>query len=111
MSSPLQPVRRDLRYPLQLPVSVRLADREIDGHSENVSLHGILLSSTVLIPEGSTVHLAVTVGTRPNRSFLLTGRGRVLRVRLKNPRDFLLAIECEQAFQLTQTSSGSRPGE
>ena len=106
MSSPSQPVRRDLRYPLQLPVSVRLADREIDGHSENVSLHGILLSSTVLIPEGSTVQLAVTVGNTSNPDFFLTGYGKVVRVRLKDPRDFAVAIECEQPFQIKRPSSG-----
>ena len=106
MPSPPQTVRRDPRYPLHLPVAVRLSDRELHTQSENISLHGILLSSTVLIPEGSTVQLAVTVGNTSNPDFFLTGYGKVVRVRLKDPRDFSVAIECEQPFQIKRPSSG-----
>jgi hypothetical protein len=105
MPSPPQRVRRDLRYPLRLPVSVRLANRELHTQSENIS-RGILLSSTVLIPEGSAVQLAVTVANTSNPDFFLTNYGKVVRVRLKDPRDFAVAIECEQPFQIKRPSSG-----
>jgi hypothetical protein len=62
MRSPRQSGRREARYRLHLPVSVKLAGREMDTQSENISLNGILLSSSFLIPEGSTVELAVAVG-------------------------------------------------
>ncbi len=54
MTSPNQPFRRDIRYALRLHVTVRLADREMHRQSENIGLCGILLSSAILIPEGST---------------------------------------------------------
>jgi hypothetical protein len=66
MLSPEQPVRRDVRYAFHLPVSVRLEDGEMHAQSENISLHGILLASTFLIPQGSTVELAIAVGRMPN---------------------------------------------
>ena len=109
MPSPEQPVRRDARYPLRLPVSIRLADREMHTQSENISLNGILLSSAFLIPEGSTVELAVAVGRMPNPGIFLTGRGKVLRVRLKDSGDFAVAIGCDRPFGLTRQSLNSAP--
>ena len=63
MPSPQQPLRRYVRYPLHLPVSVRLDDKEIRTQSENISVKGILLSCASHIPEGSAVELAITVGS------------------------------------------------
>jgi hypothetical protein len=105
MLSPQQLVRRDVRYPLHLPVSVRLAGKEMHAQSENISLHGILLASAFLIPEGSTVELAVAVGRMPNPAVFMTSRGKVVRVRMKDSGDFTLAIECERPFGLTRGSS------
>lgn len=107
MPSPQQPMRREARYPLRLPVSIWLADREMRTRSENISLNGILLSSAFLIPEGSTVELAVSVGHTPNPGVFLTGRGKVLRVRLKDSGDFAVAIECDRPFGLTRQGSNS----
>ena len=98
-------MRPAVRYPLHLLVSVRLAEKEINTQSENISLNGILLSSAFLIPEGSTVELAVAVGRTPNPGIFLTGRGKVLRVQLKESGDFAVAIECEHPFGLTRRSS------
>jgi hypothetical protein len=61
MNSPQRIERRELRYPVHLPVSLTLGHREFHAHSENISLGGILLSSAFLILEGSTVEVAVGV--------------------------------------------------
>ena len=96
---PYQPERRSVRYYLHLPVSVKLANKEIYARSENISLSGILLSSAFRIPEGSTVELAVGAGPRADPGVLLTARGRVLRVQRKASGDFAIAIECDRAFE------------
>ena len=75
--------RRDRRYVAQLPALVSLNHRVIPAQSENISLNGILVSSEFLIPEGSVVELAVAVPL-----ILLTGYGKVIRVRLHGFRKF-----------------------
>lgn len=101
------PERRTLRYPLHLPVSVKMADREIQARSENISLRGILLSSASVIPEGSDVELAVGVAHLPEHGMLLTAKGRVLRLRLKDSGNFAVAIECDRPFELMRSKSRS----
>ena len=59
LDSPQRPQRSSIRYQLQLPVSLKLAHKELYAQSENISLAGILLSSAFLIPEGSAVEVAV----------------------------------------------------
>jgi hypothetical protein len=98
---PYQPERRSVRYYLHLPVSVKLANKEMYARSENISLSGILLSSSFRIPEGSTVELAVGAGPRPDPGVRLTARGKVLRVQPTASGDFAIAIECDRAFEPT----------
>jgi hypothetical protein len=83
--------RRGARYSLKLPVLVKLDREEMRVQSENISLGGILLSSAVPIPEGSTVDLGIGV----SHVTLLSARGRVVRVQAKVARTFSVAI----AFQ------------
>jgi hypothetical protein len=101
MSSPQTPPRRDIRYPLNLPVSLKLAHKEMCGRSENISLGGILLSSAFLIPEGSAVEVEVEVAVArvPCRGTQLSARGKVLRVRPKPTGDFAVAIAFESPFE------------
>ena len=91
MNSPQRQERRDARYPLKLPVSVKLAREEICVQSENISLGGILLSTAFPIPEGSTVDLAIGV----SHVTFLSARGKVVRVEAKVAGNFAVAI----AFQ------------
>ncbi|HWX91492.1 MAG TPA: PilZ domain-containing protein [Terriglobales bacterium] len=109
MPSPQQPLRRYVRYPLHLPVSVRLDDQEIRTQSENISIRGILLSCASPIPEGSAVELAITVGSLPNPAVFLFARGTVLRVQRKPSGDFAVAIECDRPFGLTRQNSNPDP--
>ena len=92
MPSPQRRERRDVRYPLNLPVSVKLGDGEMRAYSENISLGGILLSSAYLIPEGSTVELAIGVSQRP----LLSARGKVVRAQPTISGNFAVAIVFER---------------
>ena len=99
-NSPLRQERRDIRYPLQLPVSVKLAHKEIRARSENVSLGGILLSSAFLIPEGSVVEVALGVTHLPEPGTLLSARGKVVRVQPRATGDFAVAVKLERAFEI-----------
>ncbi len=100
MDSPQRPERRDIRYPLHLPVSL-------------ISLGGILLSSAFLIPEGSTVEVTFGVAHRPNAAIHASARGKVLRVQPKAAGDFALAIAFEHPFRdgLQGLASGSQQEE
>jgi hypothetical protein len=108
MDSPQWFERRGIRYSLNLPVSLTLAHKELHGRSENISLGGILLSSALLLPEGSMVEVAVGVAHLPQPGTQLSTRGKVVRVREK-ATGFAMAIEFERAFEfsLQGLSSGS----
>jgi len=110
MASPQRHERREFRYPLHLPVLIRMAQRkEMHTRSENISLGGILLSSTFLIPEGSAVEVSIGVEHLADPGILLNARGRVLRVHPKDTGDFAVAIQLEGAFSLplSETESAS----
>jgi hypothetical protein len=100
MNSPQPMERRDIRYPLHFPVSLTVANKELHARSENISLGGILLSSAFLIPQGSTVDVAVGVPTRARPGVLLSARGKVLRVQPKASGGFGVAIKLERPFEL-----------
>ena len=101
MDSLHRPERRSSRYPLHLPVSVKLADDEMRARSENISLGGVMLSTAFLIPEGSTVELVILM-RMPGSTPFLAGRGRVLRVQQKTSGDFAVAIECDRPFRIVR---------
>jgi hypothetical protein len=107
--------RRDIRYPLRLPVSIKTAHKEMRARSENISLGGILLSSAFVIPEGSSVEVAVGVTHLPDPGTLLSARGKVLRVQPRPSGDFALAIQLERSFEVglqglaAKSSHGPQP--
>jgi hypothetical protein len=108
MPSPQRNERRDFRFPLHLPVLIKTVQRkEMCARSENISLGGILLSSTSLIPEGAAVEITVGVEHLADPGILLNARGKVLRVHSKATGDFSLAIQLEGAFTLPLCESSS----
>ncbi len=110
MDSPQRQERRDVRYPLHLPVLVRIAQRkEMRARSENISLGGILLSSSFLIPEGSAVEVSIGVEHLTDPGILLRARGKVLRVKAQDTGNFAVAIQLDGAFRLplSETRLGS----
>jgi PilZ domain-containing protein len=100
INSPQRHRRRDIRYPLHLPVSLKLADKEIRTQSENVSLGGILLSSAFMIPEGSAVGVEVGVAHPSQLGALLTAKGKVVRVQTRPGGDFAVAVQLERPFEI-----------
>jgi len=100
VDSPQRIERREPRYSVNLPVSLTVAHKELHTHSENISLGGILLSSTFLIPEGSNVEVAVGVPAPARPGMLLSARGKVLRVQPKASGGFGVAIKLERSFKL-----------
>jgi len=107
MNSSQRPERRDVRYPLHMPVILKLAHKEMQARSENISLRGILLSSATLIPQGSTVEVAVGVANLPDHGVQLNARGKVLRVKPETSGNFAVAIAFEHPFELGLQSSES----
>jgi hypothetical protein len=113
MDSPLRQQRlerREFRYPLHLPVLVRMLQRdEMRARSENISLGGILLSSAFLIPEGVAVEVVVGVEHLADPGILLNARGRVLRVVPRTTGDFAVAILLDRSFQLPRAEPACPP--
>ena len=93
------PGRLDTRYPVNLPVSVKLAHKEMHAQSENISLGGILLSSASPIPKDSVVELAVGVAPPARPGTLLSARGKVLRAQPKATGGFAVAIKLDHSFK------------
>jgi len=73
--------------------------KEMRTRSENISLGGILVSSAILIPEGSSVEVSVGVDHLPDPGILLRARGKVLRAQPKDTGEFAIAIQLETSFQ------------
>jgi hypothetical protein len=99
MSSPNE-FRKSVRYPLHLPVTVKLGTAEVSARSENICRNGILLSSNFLMLEGSSVELAVHFGQSVEMGASLMGRGKVLRVEPSLSGGFVVAIGCEVPFRI-----------
>jgi hypothetical protein len=89
--------------------------KEMRTRSENISLGGILVSSAILIPEGSSVEVSVGVDHLPDPGILLRARGKVLRAQPKDTGEFTIAIQLETSFQTpllkAQPHSDSDPAE
>jgi hypothetical protein len=113
MDSPQSPHpwmhRRGIRYSLNLPVSLTLAHKKFHARSESISLGGILLSSALLVPEGSVVDVEVRVAHLPQPGTYLSARGKVVQVRPKATGDFAVAIAFERPieFGLENLNSGA----
>jgi hypothetical protein len=110
MNSPQRVERRDIRYPIHLPVSLTLAHKELRTRSENISLGGILLSSAFLIPEGSTVEVAVGLPAPARPGMLLSSRGKVLRVQPRPSGGFVVAVKFQRSFKFDPQDLTSSSG-
>lgn len=92
--------RKEARYPLHLPVLIKMARQEMRARSQNISLGGILLSSDSMIPEGASVEVSIGVTHTPDPGILLNARGQVLRVHSNPAGDYAVAIRLERSFEL-----------
>jgi hypothetical protein len=107
MDSPQKLERRGIRYPLNLPVSLILANKEFQARSEIIGLGGILLSSAFQISEGSRVEIAIGVAHLPQPGTQLTARGTVLRVQPRATGDFGVSIAFDRPFEFSPQSLSS----
>ena len=96
-----------MRYPLNLPVSLILANKHLHARSESISLGGILLTSAFLISEGAKVEVAIGVAHLPQPGTQLTARGTVLRVQPRATGDFAVSIAFERPFEFVSQSLSS----
>ena len=96
--------RKSVRYPLHVPVTLKLGTAEIAAQSENISKTGILLSSNFLILKGSFVELTVHFTQSLETGSFLTARGKVLRVHPTLSGGFKMAINCEVPFRIAPYS-------
>jgi PilZ domain len=103
-SSPPQE-RKYRRFQLQYPVrlKVRHVDLivEFEAVSKNISICGLLLETSSMIPQHTPVSFTVTVdGRELDRPIRFVGEGKVVRVDRKLGREVLaIAVECAQPIQ------------
>ena len=103
-SSPPQE-RKYRRFQLQYPVrlKVRHVDLivEFEAVSKNISICGLLLETSSMIPQHTPVSFTVTVdGRELDRPIQFVGEGKVVRVDRKTGREaFAIAVECAQPIQ------------
>ena len=94
--------RKFQRFNLSYPVRVRFPSGssmvEVEIVSRNISIGGLLLESTCMIPHGSSVEFTITLTGLPiSRLIKLGGAGEVVRLEPGAAKDrFGIAIECAQ---------------
>ena len=105
-TSPLQE-RKHRRFSLQYPVRLKVhsADSmvELDAVSKNISIGGLLLETSSLIPQHAPVSFVVTVRTaQAVRPIQFVGKGKVVRIDAEAAGDmFNIAVECERPIRRT----------
>ena len=101
--------RREPRYDLCLPVSLRVSNSpscDLTAMSENISVHGVLLATQSPICEGTDVQLTVTFApVTSSRTVRFVATGRVLRLQRRSTGGFAVAVSCaEHPFTLSRTA-------
>jgi hypothetical protein len=98
--SPLTQKRKHRRFSLQYPVRLKLdsADSivELEAVTRNISIGGLLLETSSMIPQHTPVSFVVTVrGAQIVRPIQFAGQGKVVRVDAKAVQScFAIAVEC-----------------
>jgi hypothetical protein len=103
--------RRDVRYPLHLPVIVKATGggrSETSGLSDNISVRGVLFFTANPIPQGSSVRMFVRFPDGIDDNFGLAGMGKVLRVSRAAPGKFAMAIGCDRPLRV-EWRDGKQP--
>jgi hypothetical protein len=105
-SSPLQE-RKHRRFSLQYPVRLKVHSSdcmvELDAVSRNISIGGLLLETSSLIPQHTPVSFVVTVqSAQVVRPIHFAGEGKVVRVDAEAAEEvFAIAVECERPITRT----------
>jgi len=85
-----------LRYPVHLTFGGPGALQQLDALSENISVSGILLDTTLPVPQNCGVKFVMTIQrSKKQRPMRLKGSGRVVRVEQHPSGErFGVAIQC-----------------
>jgi hypothetical protein len=88
--------RFSLRYPVRLTAHSADLTTEFEAITRNISICGVLLESSSLIPQHTPVSFVVTAeGLELGRPIQFVGEGRVVRVCPKGADAvFAIAVEC-----------------
>jgi hypothetical protein len=94
------PERRYRRFSLHYPVRVKVHSddliTEFEAVSRNISIGGLLLETSALIPRNTSVSFVVTAGGELGRSIQFIGEGKVVRVDPAAKAVFAIAVECQR---------------
>jgi PilZ domain len=99
-SPPLE--RRHRRFLLQYPVRLKVQSAdlmvEFEATSRNISIGGLLLETSSMIPQHTAVSFVVTAeGSELSRPIQFVGEGKVVRVDPTAAEDaFAIAVECRR---------------
>jgi hypothetical protein len=90
--------RFSLQYPVHLKVHSADLMVEFEAISSNISICGLLLEASSLIPQHTPVSFTVTVKHNElGRPIQFVGEGRVVRVNPKTEEHvFAIAVECQR---------------
>ena len=102
------PERKFRRFTLQYPVRLKIhsADlvAEFEAISRNISICGVLLESSAMIPQHTPVSFVVTVeGGKVHRPIRFVGEGKVVRVGPAAAQRFAIAVECARPISQINT--------
>ena len=104
--SPLQE-RKHRRFTMQYPVRLKVhspgAMVELEAVSRNISIGGLLLETSSMIPRHTPVSFVVTVrNDQVVRPIQFVGEGKVVRVDPKTAdQGFAIAVECVRPISRT----------
>jgi hypothetical protein len=93
--------RRYRRFTLQHPVWVKVQSTdsaiELEGVSKNVSICGLLIETSHMIPRHTPVSFVMTVHGEQARPLQFSGNGKVVRVDTRAKESaFAIAVECQR---------------
>lgn len=100
-SFPLQQ-RKHRRFSLQYPVRLKVHSAELmvelDAVSRNISIGGLLLETSCMIPQHTPVSFVMTVRSdQVPRPIQFAGEGKVVRVDAEAAEEvFAIAVECKR---------------
>lgn len=88
------------RFELQFPVRIRFQNgsvrQEVEGVSKNISVGGLLVRSTIPIPQHASVSFIISLhGSEAVRPVHVMGEGEVVRV-LEHGGVYLMAVKCNE---------------
>ena len=89
--------RFNLEFPVHIKVQSRSLVTEIEAVSKNVSVGGLLVRSTGMIPQNTPVSFILSVhGEQAVRPIHLIGEGEVVRVECEEVNaTFAIAVKCK----------------